>query len=285
MNDYIAAEWQRTFEFNGLRSFDDFWNLHAEWFEEPNQRRGGWSGVARCELKTPDGGTARVFLKRQENHITRTLAHPIRGLPTFVREFESIMRYRRRNIPTLTPLYFAVRCAAGDRRAILMTEELGGLRSLDEIARDWRSLDAPTRAAIVRAVAQLLRQIHAHHLSHNCFYPKHVFLRIPAGDRIEARIIDLEKTKRRPFGWDRDFRDMRRLNGPGLPWSRADRLRFFKEYLGISQLTPSAKAKWRRIARRHLEKHPADASLFAKAATAHETDSNKTVTDAQASAR
>jgi hypothetical protein len=269
INDYVAAEWQRIFEFNGLRTFDDFWKLEAQWFEEPNQRRGGWSGVARCELNKPEGGAVRVFLKRQENHITRTLAHPIRGLPTFIREFESIMRYRRRGIPTLTPIYFGVRCEGGDRRAILMTEELSGFRSLDEMSRDWRTVPARTRAAIVRAVAQLLRQIHAHHLSHNCFYPKHVFLRIASDDRIETRIIDLEKTKRRPFGLDRDFRDMRRLNGPGLPWSRSDRLRFFKEYLGIEKLTPAAKAKWRRIARRHLEKHPADAVLFGKTATAN----------------
>ena len=268
MNDYLAAEWKRTFEFNGLRTFDDLWNVEAEWFEAPNQRRGGWSGVARCELKRPDGGTARVFLKRQENHITRTFMHPLRGLPTFIREFESIMAYRRRGIPTLTPVYFGVRREGQDQRAILMTEELTGFRSLEEISREWNSLSHAARASIARAVAQLLRQIHAHHLSHNCFYPKHVFLRLSDGADIETRIIDLEKTKRRWFGLDRDFRDMRRLNGPGLPWSRADRVRFFREYLGIHKLTPTAKSKWRRIARRHLEKHPADASLFGKAATA-----------------
>jgi hypothetical protein len=266
MNDYIAAEWQRTFESNGLRCFDDFWKVEAEWFEEPNQRRGGWSGVARCELKQPEGGTVRVFLKRQENHITRTLAHPVRGLPTFVREFESIMRYRRCGIPTLTPIYFGVRRENGNQRAVLMTEELTGFRSLDELSREWKSFSAPARHAIARSVAQLLRQIHSHQLSHNCFYPKHVFLRVSPAHEVETRIIDLEKTKWRPFGLDRDFRDMRRLNGPGLPWSRADRIRFFKEYLGVTRLTPEAKQKWRRIARRHLEKHPADGALFNKAA-------------------
>lgn len=257
MNDYIAAEWQRIFEFNGLRAFDDFWKLEAKWFEEPNQRRGGWSGVARCELLRPDGSTARVFLKRQENHITRTIAHPLRGLPTFVREFNSIMRYRRCGIPTLTPVYFAVRRPGGDQRAVLMTEELVGFRSLEELAREWQTLPAATRQAVASAVAQLLQQIHSHHLSHNCFYPKHVFVRLAERGQIETRIIDLEKTKRRLFGIDRDFRDMRRLNGPGLPWSRADRVRFFKEYLGVARLDAGAKEKWRRIARRHLEKHPA----------------------------
>jgi len=269
MKDYLADDWQRIFEFNGLRSFDDFWKLEAQWFEEPNKRRGGWSGVARCELKRPEGGVARVFLKRQENHITRTLLHPIRGLSTFIREFESIMRYRRNGIPTLTPTYFAVRRQEGNDRAVLMTEELTGFRSLDELAREWRTMPAVTRLAITRAVAQLLKQIHSHHLSHNCFYPKHVFLRVAAENKVEARIIDLEKTKWRPFGLDRDFRDMRRLNGAGLPWSRAERVRFFREYLGLPRLTADAKQKWRRIARRHLEKHPGDAARFGKAATAN----------------
>ncbi len=269
MNDYIAAEWQRVFEFNGLRSFEDFWRLEAKWFEEPNQRRGGWSGVARCELKHPNGETLRLFLKRQENHITRTFAHPIRGLPTFIREFESIMRYRRLGIPTLTPVYFAVRCSRPNRRAILITEELTGFRSLEEFSRDWKAISVITRRAMARAVARLLRQIHSHHLSHNCFYPKHVFLRIGANNEIETRIIDLEKTKWRLLNLDRDFRDMRRLNTPGLPWSRAERLRFFKAYLGAAKLTPAVKEKWRRIAQRHLEKHPADAALFGKTAEAN----------------
>src|ERR1051325_1758321 len=123
MNDYMAAEWQRIFEFNGLRSFADFWKLQATWFEEPNQRRGGWSGVARCELKLPEGGTTRVFLKRQENHGTRTVAHPIPGVPTFVREFENIQLCARLGIPALKALYFGCRNEGGNQRAVLLTEE------------------------------------------------------------------------------------------------------------------------------------------------------------------
>jgi hypothetical protein len=269
MNDYMAAEWQRIFEFNGLRSFADFWKLQATWFEEPNQRRGGWSGVARCELKLPEGGTTRVFLKRQENHITRTFAHPVRGEPTFVREFENIMRYRARGIPSLTPLYFAHRNEGGNLRAILLTEELIGFQSLEQLAREWRTMPRSTRQTIIQTVARLLRQIHANGLTHNCFYPKHVFLRINSGTGVDARIIDLEKTKTRLFGFDRNFRDMRRLNGTHFPWSRADRVRFFREYLEISKLTPSAKRKWRRVARRHFEKHPEDAKAFGKTAAAN----------------
>ena len=88
-------------------------------------------------------------------------------------------------------------------------------------------------------------------------------------DQVEARVIDLEKTKSRPFGLDRNFRDMRRLNSPGLPWSTADRVRFFREYLGLARLTPEAKKKWRRIERRHFDKHPTAAAGYGKTAAAN----------------
>jgi len=266
MNDYMAPEWQRIFAFNGLRSFDDFWKLEAKWFEEPNQRRGGWSGVARCELKLPEGGATRVFLKRQENHTTRTLFHPLRGMSTFVREFQQIQRYRAHGIPSLTPLYFASRRQERNLRAILLTEELSGYRSLEQLSHEWRAMPAATRRAIISAAAQLMAQIHGHGLTHNCFYPKHVFLQIQSPKEVRARVIDLEKTKHRLFGRDRNFRDMRRLNSP--IWSRTERVRFFREYLGLSRLTPEAKQKWRRIAQRQLQKHPEDASLFQRPAGA-----------------
>lgn len=253
MNDYLAAEWQPIFACNGLRSFDDFWKLEVKWFEEPNQRRGGWSGVARCELKRPEGGTVRVFLKRQENHTTRTFAHPWRGILTFDREFRAIMLYRHRGIPSLNPLYFACRTQDGKRRAILLTEELHGFRSLADYAQEWRQTSRDQRIAIIRAVAKLLRQIHARGLTHNCFYPKHIFLRIHEAE-VEARVIDLEKTKLRLFTSAGILRDFRRLVGPGMPWSRAEHVRFFREYSGVARLTSKARKEWHRIARHYFEK-------------------------------
>lgn len=258
MNDYLAADWQKIFELNGLRSFADFWKLEAAWFEAPNQRRGGWSGVARCELQLPGGGTTRVFLKRQENHTTRTFAHPFRGEPTFLREFRCIVRYRECGIPSLTPLYFAWRREEGKLRAVLMTEELAGFRSLDDVAREWTQTPPglKLRRAVIEAVAQLLRQIHSSRLRHNCFYPKHVFVRLKDG-AVETRVIDLEKTKVHPFGRDRSYRDLGTLNRHARDWSRADRVRFFKAFFGLDRLTPESKKKWRRLARRHLARHPA----------------------------
>ena len=89
MLDYVAEPLKPVFDYNGLFGFSDFWNRKIEWFEAPNHRRGGWSGVARSELTLPDGGRLPVFVKRQANHMTRTWRHPFRGQPTLIREFEN----------------------------------------------------------------------------------------------------------------------------------------------------------------------------------------------------
>ncbi len=56
---YIKAEWQNTLKAQNLDSFDSIWdyeknaNIQPDWVEEPNQRRGGWSGVCRIVLLDP----------------------------------------------------------------------------------------------------------------------------------------------------------------------------------------------------------------------------------------
>jgi hypothetical protein len=74
-----------------LADFEALWSVSTDWHEAPNERRGGWSGVSRHVLA--DGSA--IFLKRQENHLCRTLRHPIRGIPTFYREYRNILRLQR----------------------------------------------------------------------------------------------------------------------------------------------------------------------------------------------
>ena len=58
--------------------FDTIWQLDTDWFEPPNHRRGGWSGVVKYVLETTHGAID-VFIKRQENHVSKTLLHPFKG--------------------------------------------------------------------------------------------------------------------------------------------------------------------------------------------------------------
>lgn len=257
MKDYLDARWQAILTHNQLHSFDDLWTLDIGWFEEPNRRRGGWSGVSRCELSLPEGGRTAIFLKRQENHGTFYWRHPIAGIPTFTREFRTILHYKANGVPSLEPVYFAARQTRNYQRAILATEELSGFISMEECVAHWLANDVPARSERLRylcAIADLLSTMHRHRIQHNCPFPKHLFIKSRPDGSIEARIIDLEKSRWRPLMLFCTLRDLGALQRHAPSWSGTDRLWFFKRYLGIARLTPYAKWLWRRIAKRVLEK-------------------------------
>jgi hypothetical protein len=174
------------------------------------------------------------------------------------------MHYQACGIPTLEPVYFAVRRIGKDQRAILVTEELSGFVSMEDRVRDWLKNGAPTRPVrlrFLRAVADLLRQMHARGIQHNCFFPKHVFTRMNPDSSVEARVIDLEKSRWRPSSTVCARRDLYSLTGQSLNWSRTDRLWFFKTYLGIARLTPYAKWLWRHVEARALKKNRGHSTL------------------------
>lgn len=257
MKDYIDPRWQVILAHNHLYSFDDLWGLDIGWFEEPNRRRGGWSGVSRCELALPEGGSTAIFLKRQENHGTFYWRHPIAGIPTFSREFNTILRYKANGVPSLEPVYFAARQTRKYQRAILATEELSGFISLEDLVAHWLITGVPPRAErlrYLRAIADLLSTLHRRHIQHNCPFPKHLFTKPHLDGSIEVRIIDLEKSRWRPLALFCTLRDLGALQRHAPGWIRTDRLWFFKRYLGIVHLTPYAKWLWRRIAKRVLKK-------------------------------
>ena len=253
MQDYLDATWQTALQQNGLDSFDRLWECTVQWFEEPNRRRNGWSGVSRCELVWPDGEKRACFLKRQENHNTFSWLHPLRGIPTFVREFRHIRHYRDCGVPTLHPVYFATRNLDGHARAILITEELTGFVALDAwLAGTHRPL--AQRRACLRSVADLSRGMHRHGIQHNCFFPKHVFVHASGKDSIESRVIDLEKSRWRPWWVTCALRDLDSLNRHSAGWSRTDRLRFLLFYLRRERLDGFGRWLWRRLAARWVKK-------------------------------
>ena len=251
MKDYFPNQWREILRHNNLDSFDDLWNLQADWFEPPNERRGGWSGVSRCEWDLPEGGKVGVFLKRQENHITRTVSHPF-GMSTFICEIQNILLFKKAAIPALEPIYFAVRKVEGDQRAIVCTEALDGYEPLEEIVERWLREgwpDRKNRQHLMQKVVSVMSRMHDHKIQHNCFYPKHIFVRFTDAS-IDVRIIDLEKAKVVLLRRYATFRDLYTLNRHAQGWSRTDRLRFFLLYLGREHLDRDAKKLWRKIVTR-----------------------------------
>jgi hypothetical protein len=188
MTDFIAESDRAVLERNGLADFNALWVVQLDAVDEPNVERGGWSSVFRLEL---DG--VAFFLKRQSNHLTRSLTHPF-GEPTFAREFRNIRRYAELGVPALQASFFGQRKVGSEQRAILLTRALDGWTDMDGWLSQWPQLDAAQRESIIGAIGGLARTLHQAGQMHGCFYPKHIFLREQAGTW-QACLIDLEKTR------------------------------------------------------------------------------------------
>jgi len=250
---YIAEKWRKILAFNDLDSHEKIWALQADWFEEPNHRRGGWSGVSRIELRLPEGGVVGVFLKRQENHTTRTLKSPIKGVLTFEREFEIIKTFNQCKVPSLDLMAFDQWEEDGYRRACILTEELDGYVPLSskEYEMGGDLLASPEqKTRLFTKIAALMQAMHQHNFQHNCFYPKHIFAKqLPEGG-VDLRVIDLEKVKKRICKKRVIFRDLDTLLRHSSSWSDDDKLAFFKIYQGEDELKEASKKLWKKLCNR-----------------------------------
>ena len=225
MSDFIAAQDRALLERHGLTNFEAFWTLQLEAVDEPNTERGGWSSVYRLDL-----GEAAFYLKRQSNHLTRSLLHPF-GEPTFAREFRNIRRYAALDIPALQAAFFAERKLQGERRAVLLTRALDGWQDLDAWLPGWAALEEARRVAILKACGELARRLHQAGQMHGCFYPKHIFLRETA-EGFDAQLIDLEKNRPLLFGQRDRVKDLEPLLRRASVWSEAEVRVLLVAYLG-----------------------------------------------------
>jgi len=187
----------RLLQCNNLHTFSDVWNVQADWFEPPNASRGGWSGACRVLLKTAVGGSLAVFLKRQQNHCTRSLRAPL-GMPTFRREFNNIETLRRVGVPAVPALYYGEETIDDNSCAAIITVALDTYSSLDAW---WPSHDDPVqRQQVMDGIAHWTAQLSRRRLQHGCLYSKHIFIRNTGAAAItvnDLSLIDLESMRRR----------------------------------------------------------------------------------------
>jgi aminoglycoside phosphotransferase (APT) family kinase protein len=255
LKEYFNDAWLPILQHNHLESFEALWELNKdEWFEPPNYRRGGWSGVIRTSIALPEGGKVGVFIKRQENHFFRSWRNLFRLTATLEREFRNILNFRKLGVPTLEPIYYCQKTVAGKLRAIVVTRELAGYQPLD--APCYKPIDQLAkgrRRPLIARVAKTLRQMHDARLQHNCLYLKHIFVKEEPGEAADVRLIDLEKAKWRPIRSIIATRDLYSLYRCAEGWSRTDRLRFFLAYRDEDHLSVESKKLLRRIVKRLVD--------------------------------
>lgn len=225
-----AADYAALFAAHGLDSFDALWDMTLPYVDAPNLDRGGWSVVSRLELIHANGGSVPLYLKRQRNHLSRSLRYPF-GEPTFAREFRAIQNLRQCGVPTVEPVCFGQRTVGGEHQALLITRALDGHRSLDEWYRQWWHLPRAVRTRLTVATAGLVSRLHDSGLIHNSLYPKHLFLRLEE-QTVDARLIDLETARPNWWGWRDRVRDLEALHRRSLIPSMRERVLFVRHYLG-----------------------------------------------------
>ncbi|MEH6564942.1 MAG: lipopolysaccharide kinase InaA family protein [Halopseudomonas sp.] len=249
---FVAVNAREVLSRHGLDSFAALWALALSTVEKDTREGAGWSSVHRLELTDVNGDLQCFYLKRQENHCTRTLKSPL-GEPTFAREFRAAQQYARLGIPALEAAFFACREEQGQRQAILMTRALDGYASLDQWYEGWQQLPLNQSITLIQACGALVRALHNAGITHNRLHPQHVFLRLH-GDGAGARLIDLENTHRAWFAQHSFIRDLDVLNRYSEAPTRTQRLRFVLAYMGQRRLDADSKKLVRRLVARRASK-------------------------------
>lgn len=197
---WVASEWERALKEADLLDIESVSKREFDWFEEPNRRRGGWSGVTRIVLNpeaAPEDQKA-VFLKIQQNHFYRAPSTFFLKRLSFAREFDALQALAPvvSCMPNL--LLFAQWEHDGNHGSLIITEALEGLQPFDDWLRKQKAATAQDKEPILKAlqsIASAAREIHNAGWAHFGFYPKHAFIRKDENGEFTTCLIDLEKAR------------------------------------------------------------------------------------------
>jgi len=206
ITEHFTQGWQGLFQSHGYGDFNSIWDASLGFVDEPNVGRGGRSEVGRLCLNSEDGKEQVFYVKRQVNYISKTLSHPIRGIPLTLKEFNNIEAFTALDIPCLEASYQGYRHHNGELQSILITPELEGYQDLDH----YQPTSINESRRITRELARVLAKLHKAGYRHGCLYPKHIFVN-PTNSEAPVRLIDLEKVTRSPFRQYSKLKDLTTL--------------------------------------------------------------------------
>lgn len=141
------------------------------WFEPPNERRGGWSGVSQIDI-TFNKQIVSVFVKRQHNYTYRDPRRLFASVPMLRREYESMIKATRLGVPTPEVLAFE---EIGKHDCILVTRALTDHVDLSTFLQS--ETDESLRREVLRCLTANALKIHQARFQHGCLYSKHILVR------------------------------------------------------------------------------------------------------------
>lgn len=170
------------------------------------------------------------------------------------RELENLLALAAAGLRVPRPLAAGERDRGPLRQSYVALEALPGA-PLDQLPPP---ASPAARRARARALAQLVRTLHAAGFWHKDLYAMNVFWDEARG----PGVIDCERVERRAGGppWRWRVKDLAALHGScGPAWTRADRVRFLRAYLDLPRLDPAAHRLARAVERkaRRMARHGA----------------------------
>lgn len=178
------------------QDFEHWWARTGQWVEEPNQRRGGESGVQVLAPETPEQPC--LYSKRQIGHRFFSWRYPL-GRPTVLREKNAMQALQSLGVQVPKLVFYGAKKKGSDWHALLVTEALTGFISLEQWYEQQRShpIDSAQIEPVLEQIAHTLSRMHQAGWQHSCCYAKHIFIKTDPKHAPEVALLDLEKARRR----------------------------------------------------------------------------------------
>jgi len=249
---WISPKWESKLQDADLLDFEALMTRDFDWFEPPNERRGGWSGVTRLVLN-PDADAAEqdvIYLKIQKNHCYRAAENFFQKKLTFVREFNAMQAFSAFTEAVPEIALFAEWRSGKDKWAVLITKSLDHWFQYNHWLTGRTTAPIPDNTTILRAldaIAGTSREIHQAGWVHMCYAPDHLFIKPQADGSFQVRVIDFEKSRKSK---NKDFcaqKDSSRILRQAPNMTDAQKIHYFKAYFQTDTLTPEHIAFIRKI--------------------------------------
>jgi len=230
LSDRFRTLWE------GRDPFDEVEQLQGEVFRRVASRR-----TIRVAIEG-----SRYFAKIHHGvgwrEIVKNLLHlklPVLGAEN---EWRALNRLHEIGVPAITPVAFGRMGRNPARiRSFLITEELTGTTSLEDLCATWATQPPPARLRrdLIQQLAGMVRRMHSQGINHRDCYLCHFHLDTASGrdhleaDRLRLYVIDLHRAqmrRRTPRRWL--IKDLAGLyfSALGTGMTRTDRWRFVAAY-------------------------------------------------------